>query len=942
MLPALIVFLGSAVYAQSQDATNAAPPTAEATAEANAEATSDLLKKTQELLKTNQLEDALPCLEEILVRLKDLDDKRALEMRAFCMYQVGVCKLHTGFYQPAVEALEAFIAEFPDNKLIPKAMLLVGEGYANQKNWAKTEEYVRDLVDHRKFSEKQKILANQLLAGALYSQEKWEETVAPLTVIFERAEEEDTRRRAGVMLVTCYVRADDFGNLFKFLPYCNEAARNDIGLNLALIQAGDRKHAKGEYKTALVLYRMVRLKQDLSNYYQAEIKGLEQTLKKLKKPGSKKELLLARLKGDLAKLLEAKNYDLDVALRVAQCYDLMERNRPAYITYKYIYEQFPNHDLAEESRFFAFSGLLNMQDWQEALQEGELYFKLYPTGKFAEETTLNLMQLNLRFSRYDEANALGRKALELIPEHRFIDQIKYFLGYIHFHNIEYTQALTIFSEVLEQWPGSVFTEEADYWHSMCSLFLGRYDEAIPAFESYLKNQAYSQAFAEDANYRLGIAQYGAGLYDVSKETFRRFLKNYPGSDLQSEAYSMLGDLYGADGELTLALNFYKQGRKTAKNVGQVNYAVFQSATVYELKAQDTLKSGSPEESAELYHEIIRLMEGYLNEWGADGNFAGAGFWLGKSYKALGDYETALDKYFETIVRFGNDPNNADVDLILKEIVKEKESDEGARFAKVMVTKISKELARAKANGEKTLKLRIETLLALIAEEEVREQYMSSLIAGMDIEASGPLTLTMVAKEAAQRGEYALVHKAYARTVAVFEESGLLLDVMNVELDVLIREKRYPEALKLAENITDRFGYRQEVALTRKMKADAYRLMGDFDQAVETYNELFAIREWRGPLTPEALYRIGTCKLELGKPEEAFAFFQRVYVMYEGYTEWVARAYEDSVHCLQITGRHEDVAKTWREMVSLENIAATPQGKLAQRELDALSAKGVTQ
>jgi hypothetical protein len=79
-----------------------------------------------------------------------------------------------------------------------------------------------------------------------------------------------------------------------------------------------------------------------------------------------------------------------------------------------------------------------------------------------------------------------------------------------------------------------------------------------------------------------------------------------------------------------------------------------------------------------------------------------------------------------------------------------------------------------------------------------------------------------------------------------------------------------------------------------------------------------------------------CKLELGEVQEAFAYFQRIYVLYEDYTEWVAPAYARSIECLQQLGGHsEDIISTYKEMLANEKVAATPEGRKARERLNRL-------
>jgi tetratricopeptide (TPR) repeat protein len=174
----------------------------------------------------------------------------------------------------------------------------------------------------------------------------------------------------------------------------------------------------------------------------------------------------------------------------------------------------------------------------------------------------------------------------------------------------------------------------------------------------------------------------------------------------------------------------------------------------------------------------------------------------------------------------------------------------------------------------------------------------------------------------------------------FEVSANMLYVMNANLDALVQEGNYEDALVLSEEILMKFGYSRSVGWARKRRGDAYRFQGKHELAIEAYNELLTIREWRGPLTPEALYCIGLCKMELDDADEAFAYFQRIYVLYEDYTEWVAPAYAKSIECLTLLGgRTQDIINTYEEMLTNEKVAATPEGREARVQLNKLKPAG---
>lgn len=910
---------------------------AQAAESISTEATSVLLERTKDLLKDDNPEALIPYLREILIRVKGMDDKDSLETRSFCMYQIGVCELQLQRYADAIESLNAFLRDFPEDSKVASAFLMVAESYAMGRNWEGAAEYSRNLLSG-KVDQERRLSALTLLGEALYNMEKWDEAIEPLREVFETSDKQDDRGAAALMLVTCYMKEQDFDNFMKFLGFCDDSVRQGVALNVSLIEAGDQKVQAGDYVDALVLYRTVLTGKERIALYEKQIAELEALIAVpyAAKVGTsrsaytaiiqKKQAKLAQKKKELEVVRTGKGYDAEVELRIGQCYVGMKRTWPAYLLYRRFYTENPQNALAEDARFQAFSVMLDAQKWGVTVAEATAYLEDYPTGKFADEVSLNLMQVHLQNRQPDEAQAVGFNALELLPRHRFIDQVKYLLGYIYFQKIEYSDSLKTFKEVYEKWPKSMYHEASDYWIAMSYLFLGQFDSAIDAFTGYLENSSYPQhRFEEDASYRLGIALYGAGRFDDAEMVFRRFLENFPGSDLESEAYSMVGDLRGAEGDLDNALAYYAKALKVAISIDQVNYAIFQSAKTYELQGR--------------YQEIIAMMEKYLDEEGEDGNFAGAGFWIGKSYKALGQNEEALNKYIETIVQFGEKLENGDVDLIIRELIKENQEEGGWANPKAITNRVAFELTRAKGKRQTTLVLRLQTLLAYTTEGSAQEQYVQAILSGSNVKDASPITLLLVATEAFQRADYKLVHDAYARCLEAYADSEILIDVMNIELQTLFAEGEYRKVKDLAEEITNRFGYRDEVGFTRMLKADAYRLTKQYDLAIKTYKEIFAVREWRGPLTPQALYWVGVCTLEQGNALEAFAFFQRVYVMYEGYTEWVAKAYEGSLLCLEKLGRTEDVIRTCQEMLANDAVAATPEGLAARARLAKLLPQG---
>jgi len=95
--------------------------------------------------------------------------------------------------------------------------------------------------------------------------------------------------------------------------------------------------------------------------------------------------------------------------------------------------------------------------------------------------------------------------------------------------------------------------------------------------------------------------------------------------------------------------------------------------------------------------------------------------------------------------------------------------------------------------------------------------------------------------------------------------------------------------------------------------------------------------WRGSPVPQLLFEMGSCRLSLGQWAEALACFQRIYVLYGGYPEWVVKAYVESLVCLdKLGGREKEMVRTCEEMLSIPVIAAYPEAEMARAYLLRLS------
>jgi tetratricopeptide (TPR) repeat protein len=144
-----------------------------------------------------------------------------------------------------------------------------------------------------------------------------------------------------------------------------------------------------------------------------------------------------------------------------------------------------------------------------------------------------------------------------------------------------------------------------------------------------------------------------------------------------------------------------------------------------------------------------------------------------------------------------------------------------------------------------------------------------------------------------------------------------------------------EALRILDRIVS-------MGPTSTIAGEAMRDMGDillrqerYQEARDAFQSILSVREWKGPLWAEALYKIGMVYLAEEQPQEAFAFFQRTYVLYSAYKEWAARAYLRSGQALEALGLDGQAAQTYREFLEQDQYKGMTQYLEAERRLEQL-------
>ena len=898
------------------------------------ESTSRLLSVCRELLRNEQHAAAVPFFEEVVFRLEDDSEKKAQQTLAFSIFQLADCSMKLGEYERAAVGFRRFADLFDLDPQRNEARVLAAECFSLVGLWAEAEVEAACVLDEVPLEDEMERSVLRLFAEACFEQKKWADSIEPLRKLFRFSQGDEDRSRASVMLVTSYARLNQFAELFRFLPYCNQLSRHELALNVALLEAGDYQYHQAAFSEALLLYREVVSLEEIRVFQRNRLKFLNQQISAFR-PGMGRSLAahqeerLEIEKKMTAQRLRIKqveqfiDYDVELLLRMGQAAHQLKRHWLTYTLYRALMERYPASEVADQAHYASFTVLLDEGEWLLAKQVGYAYLHERSEGLFWDDAALNLIQLHMQEEQWDVALKLGLQVREERLDYPYADQLGYVLGYIYFKQFNFTSALDCFSEVLSRYPASNLCEVVSFWRGLTQLYLTQFDEAIVSFRSFLSEPDFVDALLkEEALYRLGMSQYGAMQYEVSEETFLDFVEQYPDGRLTSEAFAMLGDLRAAEGSLEEGVVWYGRALLSAEGLDQYNYAFFQRAKVWKL--QDA-------------HEIIvENMQAYMDHWKERADLARAVSMSMDALEAMNDYPKALSLLLDRLEEFGGDSELAGVDRLQERLIADYKKTSLLAYQDVILEWVIERLAQVDRENE-VLALRYHTVLASLQDVEKREPHLNVLLKERAVKLAGPLGLSRIAKYALEKERYELVLLAEQQILNRDDRSLSGLEVRVAALDARMGLQDYEEINALSAEILEQYGYGILLTGVARVRAgDALRLQGRFEEAISLYEEVLSAREWRGELTPQVLFWMGSCRKALGQWEEAFAYYQRIYVLYGGYPAWVAKAYIESMNCLEILGeREEELLRTCREMISIPALASFPETEIARGWLERL-------
>ena len=156
-------------------------------------------------------------------------------------------------------------------------------------------------------------------------------------------------------------------------------------------------------------------------------------------------------------------------------------------------------------------------------------------------------------------------------------------------------------------------------------------------------------------------------------------------------------------------------------------------------------------------------------------------------------------------------------------------------------------------------------------------------------------------------------------------------------EINFQEKHYTKALDLFQDGLNKVSPSQKVKDLTVGEAKTLLALGKLDDAKKLFEQAASVREWRGETTAFCMFELGQIEGKRGDWAAANAYYQRVYVAYQRYLPWVAKAYLGSANSLEKLGKKEDAVRTYQEMIRNPKLAEFSETTQARERLQALGA-----
>ncbi len=830
-----------------------------------------------------QYDQALARLPQALA-LSDLQNDYKEELT----FWLGACQLQTESYDEAYATLVGFAEDFPKSNKRAEAGLLAATAKILQEKWPDAATIAESIKDELDTENRGRAVILQL-----YALVEANELDAALEV-----------------LRTEYPRLDQMVQLAAFQMMA-------LQVGSALLEAERYREALAALQRIWDRDRLLRHQEDRLDFLRQRQAALART----NTPEAAYQLyqlnqLEAKIRREIETFTKIEHYDSALRFRLASAFLGMQRYREAALVLEEMLASLPPDPVVEQASETQIKAWFAIERWPRAVEAANAFEAKFPQSEKLPLILYMKGQAEQNDLQYEASIATLRDLLLRYPKADIAPRALFLVGFGQLLSEDFEGARETFARVQRDHAKDPIAETAMFWAGMTESLDSQFEAAREQLAAYLERYP-SGLHAAEAEFRRAYCAQSLRDFPLAIEELRAYLARHPAGVQRDEALLLLGDALMAEGEID-------EGIAALKQIQPDSTKFYEEGWFKIAKALRLLED---------YPGLRAHLAQFRAESPRSPRVAEAVYWMGWAHRQEGDDERAREVSWEAIRELGPDPAIRSVEDLFVGLQKLYAADDTQRALYQQLLQDLQE--QAAARNEPTLQMR-----ALWAEGKAMERRdptgarakITEAAPFITVDNTNPLILFDVASAFQERGELLPARDLYLALVKWNPRAPQRADA-HAQLGFIALALGEPAAALEAFDEFDRltlgsslFGQVMLARATLLIERDR------MDDAQATLEKVLASETTPGRDKAAALYAIGELQMAQKNFSLAVPYYQRLYVLYGRWTDYVAKAYLRSGEAFEALQDRDAALATYQEMLGREELADAPELEAARSRI----------
>ena len=580
-------------------------------------------------------------------------------------------------------------------------------------------------------------------------------------------------------------------------------------------------------------------------------------------------------------------------------------------------------------------------------QAGELcesFIENFPDSEMVGEVSMMSGMIRYQNKQLREAINAWKKALTYPKADK--ERLSFLIGSVQFEMQSFDEGRVTYESLLQNFPTTTYKDDVQYRIALTYFYQNDSKSVTKALKTYIKDNPKG-SYVVDARYRLAFIDFQKGDKKSAEAELLSIVKDNPNDQNIGQVHALLGDIYNQRTDYENAMVQFAAAVDKAKTDDVLTYAMDQLTDLYvgankwkdlaemwqryynthkdnddlALKAilwisRANIKEGKIEEAKKLLAEHIKSRIPIVANQQVEG--------------LIQQLVTISAPKRRRVAAASSTPAPAPADGS-KPAEAAPVPAAAPPAPEVTFEDVEKQLeelltpAQAAMNG--TAQMRILFAKAWLAKTmklpDKAEKYLTIIIEVAKPDDLSPMLLSIVGDSARKKGDLEKANGCYVRLRDFFKDSEFS-DGAPVGLAEIAFEKgEYDKALELFRDALNNYPGSSHVLDATQGEAKTLVKLKKYDEAKKLFEQISNTKEWRGAATANGLRMLGDIEALQGKHPAAIAYYQRVFIAHQKWKDEMAKAYLGCAKSFIAGGQRDEAKKTLQEMLERKDLQGQP-------------------